>query len=104
MTTAQNAAINTFIQKAKELLKSNLSDVIVYGSVARGTARSDSDIDLIVVVKRDVFRMQMRLAALAFDILLETGQYISVQTMKPKDLNRDTIFLCNVRRDAAHAL
>jgi len=34
----------------------------------------------------------MKLAALAFDILMETGEYISVQTMKSKELERDTIF------------
>ena len=46
----------------------------------------------------------MKLAQLAFDILLETGEYISVQTMKPTDLKRDTIFLHNVRREAIHAI
>jgi hypothetical protein len=46
----------------------------------------------------------MRLAALAFDILLETGEYISVQAMKSADLKRDTIFMQNVRREAIHAI
>jgi hypothetical protein len=46
----------------------------------------------------------MKLAALSFDILMETGEYISVQTLKSKDLKRDTIFLHNVRQDAIHAI
>jgi len=57
-----------------------------------------------VVVKRNAFKTQMKLAALAFDILMEIGEYISVQTLKSKELERDTIFLHNVRSDAIHAL
>lgn len=66
--------------------------------------KADYDIDNIVVVKHHVFKTQMRLAALAFDILLDTGEYISVQTMKSADLKRDTIFIQNVRREAIYAL
>ena len=101
---SSNNAINNFIKKAKELLKDNLVDVLIYGSVIRGEATPDSDIDIIIVVKKNTFRTQMRLAALAFEILMETGEYISVQTMKTKDINRDTIFLHNVRQEAVHAI
>lgn len=97
-------AINIFSSKVISLLKTNLVDILIYGSVARGEAKTYSDIDVIVVVKRNTFKNQMKLAALAFDIMLETGEYISVQTMKSKDLKRDTIFLHNVRKEAIHAL
>jgi len=104
MNSSHKNAIKKFSQNAKKILKDNLVDILVYGSVARGESNKDSDVDIIVVVKRNDFRTQMRLASLAFDILLETGEYISVQTMKSKDLKRDTIFLHNVRRDSIHAL
>ena len=101
---SREIAITKFSSKVNNLLKNNLVDILIYGSVARGEAKIDSDIDVIVVVKRNAFKNQMKLAAIAFDVLLETGEYISVQTMKSKDLNRDTIFLHNVRREAIHAL
>ena len=104
MNKMHQQAIRKFTHHVKQLLKDNVVDILVYGSVARGTAKPHSDIDVIVVVKRRVFRTQMRLAALAFDILLETGEYISVQTMKSADLKRDTLFLYNVRREAIHAV
>jgi len=97
-------AIENFTKKAKILLKDNLVDILIYGSVSRGEAKIDSDIDVIVIVKKNVFKNQMKLAAMAFDILMETGEYVSVQTMKSKDLKRDTIFLHNVRGDSIHAI
>ena len=104
MNSSHKNAIKKFSKNAKNILKGNLVDILVYGSVARGEANQDSDVDIIVVVKRNAFRTQMKLAALSFDILMETGEYISVQTLKSKDLKRDTIFLHNVRRDSIHAL
>lgn len=97
-------AISLFTEKAKAMLKENLVDILVYGSVARGEATRSSDIDVIVIVEKETFSTQMRLAALAFDILMDTGQYISIQTMKSDDLKRDTMFLHNVRREAVHAM
>ena len=100
----QKKTISLFSKKAREVLKDNLVDILIYGSVARGEATSSSDIDVIAVVKKDTYKAQMKLAALAFDLLMETGEYISVQTMISKDLKRDTMFLHNVRKDAIHAL
>jgi len=104
ITKSHEIAIKKFSSKVNSVLKNNLIDIIIYGSVARGEAKTDSDIDVIVVVKRNAFKNQMKLAEIAFDILLETGEYISVQTMKSKELERDTIFLHNVRNDAIHAI
>jgi predicted nucleotidyltransferase len=104
MNKFHNLAVERFTYKAKKMLKNNLVDILIYGSIARGESKEESDIDIIVVVKRNAFKTQMKLAALAFDILMETREYISVQTLKSKELERDTIFLHNVRREAIHAL
>ena len=99
-----NTAIQAFVKKAKDILSDDLIDILVYGSVVREDTHSGSDIDVIVIVKKNAFRNQMKLASLAFDILMDTGEYISVQAMKKKDLQRDTMFLWNVRREAVHAI
>ncbi len=104
MNNSHNQAIRKFTSNAKKILKDNVIDILIYGSVARDEAKKESDIDIIVIVKKNAFKMQMKLAAISFDILMETGEYISVQTLKSKDLKRDTIFLHNVRRDAIHAI
>ena len=98
MKKSHKKAIKLFSKKAKELLKTNLEDILIYGSISRREYTDDSDIDIIVIVKKNTFKSQMTLSAIAFDILLETGEYISVQTFKKKDLQKDTIFMNNVRK------
>lgn len=54
--------------------------VILYGSRARGTHRSDSDADVAVILRgkhRRVLPTALALADAAYDVLLETGINIS---------------------------
>jgi predicted nucleotidyltransferase len=97
---SRSKAIEKFVKNAKELLSDDLIDILIYGSVVRGEAKSESDIDVIVIVRREEFKSQMKLASLAFDVLMDTGEYISVQAVMPEDFNRDTIFMRNVREEA----
>jgi len=97
---SRSKAIEKFVKKAKELLPEDLIDILIYGSVVRGEAKSESDIDVIVIVRREEFKSQMKLASLAFDVLMDTGEYISVQAVMPEDFKRDTIFMRNVREEA----
>ncbi len=43
--------VNLFLDEVKRQYGENLLSVVLYGSTARGTARPDSDIDLLVVSK-----------------------------------------------------
>lgn len=103
-TAFHRQAVERFVSEAKKLLSEDLVDILVYGSVARGTAGPESDIDIIVIVKHNPVEAQMALSSLAFDIMLQTGEYISPQVMEPEDLHRDTIFLHNVKEEAVRVL
>lgn len=74
----------------------------LYGSEARGDARPDSDIDVLVLVNADSvsFRDQMDINAPLFDIELETGIQINthIETQKMWD-SRLSIFTHNVNQE-----
>jgi predicted nucleotidyltransferase len=92
-------------QLKKELLRmygENIDSIILYGSRARGDARADSDIDILVVLKNDFnYSEMMRLSSkLVATLSLENEVVISRAFVKKADYEKLQIpFLMNVRRE-----
>ena len=78
-------AVNEFVRRVKEKYEDKIDSIILFGSVARGEAKEDSDIDVLIVVKKEDFRLRRVLIGIAFDILLETGNDISVKVLSTID-------------------
>ena len=78
-----------------------LERLILFGSRARGDARPDSDWDVAVILRDyDGNREEAnRLADLAFDILLETDQALSLKPFAPEELARRILFMHNLRQE-----
>jgi predicted nucleotidyltransferase len=58
----------------------DISQIIVYGSRARGTHKETSDADVAVLIngtQQDFVSVKLQMADHAFDVLLETGVLIS---------------------------
>jgi len=66
-------ALDEFIRELKEKYKNNIDEIIIFGSYARGEAKEDSDIDILIIgdVKLD------EVIDISFPILLKYGVYIS---------------------------
>jgi uncharacterized protein len=94
-----------FAERVRDILGPKLLELRLFGSEARADARSDSDIDVLVVVQPDSERSRLtrQVIDIAFDINLEHYVYISPRVVTPEILNhpvwRETAFLRAVARE-----
>jgi len=83
----ESRAISAFFEKLRGSY--DVSQMIMFGSRARGDNRPDSDLDLAVVLngKRGNFiDTKLDMAGLAFDVLMETGVLVQAFPMWGDDL------------------
>lgn len=92
--------------KCKKTLKAHygprLSDVIVFGSVARRNDTPESDLDLLVVLKEpfDYFEELRAITDLLYPVQLESERLISAKPAPVRDFDAGTIQLYrNVKRE-----
>ena len=95
------------LDQIKEYLWERFGDgieaILLYGSYARGSAKPESDIDLLVLVRDSLNPAEVRqsLSDLLYDILLEHGELVSVIVL-PKSLyeTKDLHFFRRVCQEA----
>lgn len=93
-----------------QLIKSSVqatepgATVVLYGSYARGDHKSDSDIDILILIDKDKITSSdaKRLSYPLYDIEFETGKIISPLILSKKNWetkHRITPFYKNVRKE-----
>jgi predicted nucleotidyltransferase len=98
--------LNEFKRELRSLYGDRLKDVILFGSHARGEARADSDIDVMVVLRGDVApgREIDRMIDVITELSLKYGVLLSVVPVaEDKYLRRNSPLLLNVRREGIPA-
>jgi len=88
--------VDEFVRRALEKYKDKIDSIILFGSVARGEAREDSDIDILVIWKGKEAEGWRVMTGLAFDVLLDTEEYISIKVLCSGDLEEKNSFKKNV--------
>lgn len=72
-------------ERLREILGDDLVEVILFGSYARGEAREDSDVDVLVVVKRwPDPEEEWEIGELMTDLVLKYGVVFSIITYPQK--------------------
>ena len=91
-------AIREFVERALKSYGDRIESIVLFGSVARGDAGEDSDTDILVVWDGDKAKGWRLMTKLAFDILLDTEEYISIKVINSGDMNFENPFIRNVMR------
>jgi predicted nucleotidyltransferase len=98
-------AIEEFARRLRQDLSTNIVDVRLFGSEARGESTAESDIDILVVVQPDNQRvaLETRVVDIAFDVNLKFNLFISPSVVTPAILNhpiwRESPFIETVLRE-----
>ncbi len=85
-----------------KLYGDRLVDVLLYGSYARGEQRSDSDIDVAVILKENVnsFKEIDRITEFSYDISLKYSVLLSIHPISEFDyITKGSPFLLNLREE-----
>ena len=80
----------------------NVKEIILYGSVARGTATSESDIDIAVILDDYTDKMHDEMIDFVVDLELKYNKVISVLLIYNKQFNEwgnITPFFKNIKKD-----
>ena len=95
--------IEMFVDRAFKKYSGVIDEMILFGSVATGHAKNDSDIDILVVTDGDDFKVEKDLIGMAFEVLLRTGKDISVKVISHRDhkdmVTMNTSFIRNIISD-----
>lgn len=96
-------AFETFADRLTDAVGEHIVEIILYGSVARGEAHEDSDVDVLIVIDDESGRETVRdqASSIGIDVMVEYDVSIStmIQTPETMDEHQESSFLQNVQSD-----
>jgi predicted nucleotidyltransferase len=82
LSPSRQAAVAAFVSRIRRALGTNLVDVRLFGSCARGDHRPDSDIDIAIIVAGRRVPAEDLAIDIAFDVNVEHDVYISPRVIE----------------------
>lgn len=103
LTDLEQQAVRLFSKKANALLGNKLVKLKLFGSKVRGDSSSESDIDILIVVRERDFATGEQISEIAADINVTLDVVISpvIYSVHEYERNRyfKTLFIENVERE-----
>ncbi len=105
LTTEEQAWLDAYRRNLHERLPGQIEDLIIFGSKARGDAGTDSDLDVLVVIRAGDWQLKDTLAIVGYDLAIGTDVVPSIQIYTVAEWDRlrqrQSVFLEAVERDGA---
>jgi hypothetical protein len=108
LSPTEQQALLEFVQLLQEQFNGRVRFALLFGSKARGEGSQDSDLDVLVVVDSDDWRVHKQIRYLAADICLEYGLNLSPRvwsTSHHQEIEElQPLLYQNIRRDSTNLL
>jgi predicted nucleotidyltransferase len=92
LTRQEIRAVNAFVRALQDHYADRVCDVILYGSKARGDSQSDSDIDILILVDEDDWRLSHAISRLAARVSLHYDVLLAPLAMSQKRWPRSILY------------
>lgn len=108
LSPTEQQAMLEFVQLLKEQFNGRVHSAQLFGSKARGEGTPDSDLDVLIVVDSDDWRVHKQIRYLAADICLEYSLNLSPRvwsTSHQREVARlQPLLYQNIRRDSINLM
>jgi len=85
----KSAGLDKFVKEIKDQLGDKILGLYLFGSVAKGTAKPGSDIDVLIIYSGIMERQLLEIASdISFDIACQHGEMIEVVPMSKEEYDR----------------
>ncbi|MEW6367497.1 MAG: nucleotidyltransferase domain-containing protein [Acidobacteriota bacterium] len=99
----ERAALNDFVVRLRQAYASQVVRVVLFGSKARGDSDAESDLDVLVVINSDDWRLHDQVVTLSSPVSVKHDALISPKVIGPSLYRRmrrlRSLFLENILRE-----
>jgi predicted nucleotidyltransferase len=82
-------ALERFVEEIKKKYGKRIKKVILFGSYARGEQTLESDIDILILIDKEDFRLRRAIVDLSFDYFLKYRVDISPKVISKEDFKEN---------------
>lgn len=108
LTDEERQVAMEFVERVRQQFDGQLVSIVLFGSRARGEAKPDSDMDVLVVMSSADPGIRKQIRYLAVDVWLEYGVYLSTRVWSQAHWHKleelQTLLYQNISRDGINLL